>query len=59
MCLGNISKYFSANYKKETEWNGYVYGFSVDCFSINVNAMPDVNVWVYLKNYYCFNEHSY
>ena len=47
MCLGNISKYFSANYKKETGWNGYVYGFLVDCFSINVDAMPDVNVWVY------------
>ena len=29
LCLGNISKYFSASNMKKTGFNGYIYDFSV------------------------------
>ena len=31
LCLGNISKDFTANNMKETGLNGYAYNFSIDC----------------------------
>ena len=30
LCLGNISKYWSADNMEKTRFNGYVYDFSVD-----------------------------
>ena len=36
LCLGNISKDFSASNMKKTGFNGYIYDFSVDYDSIDV-----------------------
>ena len=35
LCLGNISKDWSANNMKQTGLNGYVYGFCVDYEALN------------------------
>ena len=43
MCLGNISKDFSVNNMKQIELNGYVYDFSVDLGSIDVNGILDIH----------------
>ena len=45
LCLGNISKNWSADNMKRTGLNGYVYDFSVDYDSIEVD-----NIKYLMKN---------
>ena len=37
LCLGNVSKDFSANNMKKTGFNGHIYDFNVDYDAINVD----------------------
>ena len=46
LCLGNISK----DYMKKTWFNGYVYGFSVDYDSIDVDDIKDIHKYLMKKN---------
>ena len=47
LCLGNISKDFSAdNLKKKTGLNGYVYDFSVDYDAISVDDVLDIHKYL-------------
>ena len=43
VCLGNISKDFSVNNMKQIELNGYVYDFSVDLGTTDVNGILDIH----------------
>ena len=43
LCLGNISITFSVDFVKETGTNGYLYGFSVDCDSVDVHDILDIH----------------
>ena len=44
LCLGNISKDWSLdNMKKKTEFNGYVYDFSVDYDASDVDDILDIH----------------
>ena len=43
LCLGNISKDWSVDYMKRTEFNGSVYDFSVDYDAITVNDILDIH----------------
>ena len=49
-CLGNVSKYFSASNMKKTGFNGYIYDFSVDYDSINVDDILDIHKYLMKKN---------
>ena len=42
LCLGNIYKNWLANYMKKTEFNGYVYDFSVDYDGTDVDDTVDI-----------------
>ena len=42
LCLGNISKDWSADNMKKTGLNGYVYDFSVDYDATNVDDIVDI-----------------
>ena len=46
LCLGNISKDFSVDNMKKLGLYGYVYGFSVDYDSIDVDDIS--NILIYL-----------
>ena len=46
LCLGNVSKDFSASYMKKTGFNGYIYDFSVDCDEINVDDILDIHKYL-------------
>ena len=51
LCLGNISKDFSAdNMKKKTGLNRYVYHFSVDYDAIAVDGILDIHKYLLEKN---------
>ena len=43
LCLGNISKDFSASNMKKTEFNGHIYDFSVDYDAINIEDIKDIH----------------
>ena len=43
LCLGNISKDWSVDNMKKTEFNGYVYDFSVDYDAIAVDDILDIH----------------
>ena len=53
ICLGNISKDWSADNMKNTELNGYVYEFSVDYRDISkfdiTKAVPIIHKYLTLK----------
>ena len=49
LCLGNVSKYFSASNLKKTGFNGYIYDFSVDYNSIDVNHIKDIQKYFITK----------
>ena len=49
LCLGNISKDWSADNMKKTEFNGYVYDFSVHYDSINVDDIKDIHKYLMKK----------
>ena len=50
LCLGNVSKDFSASNMKKTGFNGYIYDFSVDYDSIDVNNIKDIHKYLMKKN---------
>ena len=49
LCLGNVSKYLSASNMKETGFSGYIYDFSVDYNSIDVNHIKDIQKYLMTK----------
>ena len=50
LCLGNISKDWSADDMKKTEFNGYVYDFSVDYDATDVDDIKDIQKYLMKKN---------
>ena len=50
LCLGNISKDWSADDMKKTGFNGYVYDFSVDFDSTDVDDIKDIHMYLMKKN---------
>ena len=50
LCLGNISKDWSADNMKKTGFNGYVYDFSVDYDAIAVDDIKDIHKYLMKKN---------
>ena len=49
LCLGNVSKYFSASNMVNTGFNGYIYDFSVDYNSINVDDIKGIHKYLMKK----------
>ena len=49
LCLGNISKDWSADNIKHTGLNGYVHDFSVDCDAIAVDDALDIHNYLMKK----------
>ena len=49
LCLGNVSKYFSASNMKKTGFNGHIYDFSVDYDSIDVDDILDIHRYLMKK----------
>ena len=50
LCLGNISKDWSVDNMKRTEFTGYVYDFSVDYMPITVDDIKDIHKYLMEKN---------
>ena len=50
LCLGNISKDWSTDNMKRTGFNGYIYDFSVDCDSTDVDDIKDIHKYLMKKN---------
>ena len=50
LCLGNISKNWSADNMKKTGFNGYVYDFSVDYDATDVDDIVDIHKYLMKKN---------
>ena len=50
LCLGNISKDWSADNMKKTRFNGYVYVFSVDYDTTDVDDIKDIHKYLMKKN---------
>ena len=49
LCLGNISKDWSADNMKKTGLNGYVYHFSVDYDATDVDDVLDIHKYLMKK----------
>ena len=49
LCLANVSKDFSASNMKNTGFNGYVYEFSVDYDSTDVDDIKDTHKYLMKK----------
>ena len=50
ICLGNISKDWSADNMKRTGFTGYVYDFSVDYDATDVDDIKDIHKYLMKKN---------
>ena len=50
LCLGNVSKDFSASNMKKSGFNGYIYEFSVDYNSIDVDDIKNIHKYLMKKN---------
>ena len=50
LCLVNVSKDFSASNMKKIGFNGYIYNFSVDYNSIDVNDLKNIHKYLMKKN---------
>ena len=50
LCLGNVSKDFSASNTKKAGLNGYIYEFSVDYDSVAVDDILDIHKYLMKKN---------
>ena len=50
LCLENISKDWSVDSMKKTGFNGYVYDFSVDWDSTDVDDIKDIHKYLRKKN---------
>ena len=46
LCLGNISKDWSADNMRKTGFNGYGYDFSVDYDHISVDDIKDIHKYL-------------
>ena len=44
LCLGNISKDWSADIMKKTGFNGYVYNFSVDYDATDIDDIKNIYI---------------
>ena len=49
LCLGNISKDWSADNMKKTGLNGYVYEFNVDYKHLNKTYIPIIHSYFMIK----------
>ena len=49
LCLGNISKELSADNMKKTEFNGYIFDFSVDYNVADVDDIVDIHKYLMKK----------
>ena len=49
LCLGNISKDWSADNMKTTKFNGYVYDFSVDYDATDAGYIVDIHKYLMKK----------
>ena len=50
ICLGNISKDWSGDNMKKTGFTGYVYDFSVDYDSVEVDDIKNVHKYLLKKS---------
>ena len=50
LCLGNISKDWSADSMKKTGFNGHVYDFSVDYDTTDIDDIKDIHKYLMKKN---------
>ena len=50
LCLGNISKDWSIDNMKRTGFNWYVYNFSIDYDSTDVDDIKDIHKYLIKKN---------
>ena len=50
LCLGNVSKDFSASNMKKTGFYGYIYDFRVDYDSIDVDDIKNIYKYLMKKN---------
>ena len=50
LCLGNVSKDFSASNLKKTGFNGHIDDFSVDYDSIDVDDILDIHEYLMKNN---------
>ena len=50
LCLGKISKDWSLDNMKKTEFNGYVYDFSVDYVATDIDDIKDIHKYLIKKN---------
>ena len=50
LCLGNISKYWSVDNMKKTEFSGYDYDFGLDCYAVAVDDIKDIHKCLMKKN---------
>ena len=50
LCLGNISKDWSTDNMEKTGFNWYVYDFSVDYDSTDVDDIKDIHKYLIKKN---------
>ena len=50
LCLGNVSKDFSASNMKNIKFNGYIFDFSVDYDSIYVDNIKDIHKYLIKEN---------
>ena len=50
LCLGNISKDWSAENMKKTGLTGYVYDFSADYDSTDVDDIKDIHKYLMKRN---------
>ena len=50
LCLGNVSKDFSASNMKKTGFNGYIYDVSVDYELIDVDDIKNIHKYLIEKN---------
>ena len=50
LCLGNISKDWSTDNMKKAGFNGYVYDFSVDYDTTDIDDIKDIHKYLMKKN---------
>ena len=50
LCLGNISKDWSADNMKKTGFSGYVYDFNVDYDATDVDDIKNIHMYLMKKN---------
>ena len=50
LCLGNISKNFSASNTKKTGFNGYIYDFTVDYNPLSTDSIKEIHKYLMKKN---------